>query len=69
MRRRAHTTEAAALELGVTRNELRAWCGDLEQPDRRHHAALLGYLRVDERQLRGLVLRSQMRHAQARIRG
>jgi hypothetical protein len=69
MRARAHTTTAAALELGATGDELRAWCGDLEPPDRRYHPALVGYLGIDEVQLRGLILRSQMRRTQARIRG
>ena len=68
MRLRMQTTEAAANAMGVTTAEVLAWSADGPPPDREHEAVLAAYLEVDERQLRALVLRSQMRRAQARIR-
>jgi hypothetical protein len=68
MRTRAHTTEAAALAMGTTSDQVKAWAGDFEQPERVHHAALLEYLRIDDDELRRLILRGQMRRAQSRIR-
>jgi LmbE family N-acetylglucosaminyl deacetylase len=68
MRLRAHTPEAAARVLGVAPTEVLSWAADRQLPDRSHHTALGSYLEIDERELRGLMLRSQMRMAQWRIR-
>jgi hypothetical protein len=68
MRVRVHTTEAAAQSMGVPSVDVLDWSADAVLPDRKHEAALLDYLEVDERELHALVLRSQMRRAQARIR-
>ena len=68
MRQRVHTTDAAAQAMGVTPADVLAWSTDEGQPDRAHQDALAAYLQVDEQHLRALVLRSQMRRAQERIR-
>ena len=68
MTARNHTTEVAAQIIGVSPTDLLAWINDARQPDRTHHTSLASYLGIDEQELRGLVLRSQMRRAQARIR-
>jgi hypothetical protein len=68
MRQRSQTTEAAARAMEVPSDMLLAWSADHQVPDHRHDAALMGYLQVDEHQLRGLVLRGQMRRTQALIR-
>ena len=68
MRQRVQTTDAAARAMGVPSAELLAWTADAKQPDRGHEDALQRYLQVDGRQLRALILRGQMRRAQARIR-
>ena len=68
MRQRLHTTENAARAMEVTSDEVLAWSADGPLPERKHDAALMAYLQVDERQLRALVLRGQMRRTQARIR-
>jgi len=68
MRQRSHTTEAAARAMDAPTEAVLAWSADEQLPDRRCDAALMAYLDVDERQLRALVLRGQMRRTQARIR-
>jgi hypothetical protein len=68
MRVRAHSPETAGRVLGVAPSDVVLWASDRELPDRAHHTALGSYLEVDERALRGLILRSQMRLAQWRIR-
>jgi len=68
MRQRVQTTDAAARTMGVPPTEVLAWTADAHQPDRGHERALRDYLGVDERELSALVLRGQMRRAQARIR-
>jgi hypothetical protein len=68
MRQRSHTTDAAARAMEVTSDEVLAWSADGQIPDRTHDAALTEYLQVDERQVRALILRGQMRRTQARIR-
>jgi hypothetical protein len=68
MRLRAHTPETAARVLGVAPTEVVLWASDRELPGGSHHTALGSYLEIDERALRGLLLRSQMRLAQWRIR-
>ena len=69
MQSHVHTSEAAAEAIGVTKDDVLAWSADLGTPGRNQHAALLEYLDVDEHELRRLILRSQMRRTQARIRG
>jgi hypothetical protein len=68
MRLRVQTTDAAAQTLGVTSAEVRAWSADGQLPGHKQLPALQEYLGVDERELRALVLRGQMRLAQSRIR-
>jgi len=68
MRLRVQTTDDAARALGATSAEVLAWSADGQLPDTRQLPALQEYLGVDERELRALVLRGQMRLAQARIR-
>jgi DNA-binding transcriptional regulator YiaG len=68
MRRRTHSSDAAARAMGVTTSAVRAWSADQEWPEPEHVAALLEYLQVDERRLRALVLRGQMRRIEDRIR-
>ena len=54
--------------LGVSTSEVLLWMHDMQVPEPSHYAQLLDYLVVEERHLRGLVLRSQMRRMQWRIR-
>jgi hypothetical protein len=68
MRLRVQTTHDAARALDATTAEVLAWSADEKLPDRKHLPTLQEYLGVDERELRALVLRGQMRLAQARIR-
>lgn len=68
MRQRSHTTDAAARAMEVPSGEVLAWSADQRLPEHKHDSALMGYLQIDERQLRALVLRGQMRRTQARIR-
>ena len=68
MRQRSHTTGDAAQAMHVTSDQVLEWTADGLVADHRHDAALMEYLQVDERQLRALVLRGQMRRTQARIR-
>jgi len=68
MRLRVQTTDDAARALGATSAEVLAWSADGQLPERKHLPALQEYLGVDDRELRALVLRGQMRLAQARIR-
>jgi hypothetical protein len=68
MRQRVQNTHDAARALGATPAEVLAWSADGQLPEQRHLPALQEYLGVDERELRALVLRGQMRLAQARIR-
>ena len=68
MRLRAQTAEAAATIMGVEPAEVLLWVADRQVPEQPQQAALLAYLDIDERQLRGLLLRSQMRRTQWRIR-
>jgi hypothetical protein len=67
MGRRVQTTDDAARTMGVTSAEVLAWSTDEEPPAQRDLAALTDYLQIDEAQLRGLVLRGQMRRVQERI--
>ncbi len=69
MQDRAHTPETAARVLGVAPGEVVLWSSDRDLPDHSHYTALGSYLEIDDRTLRGLILRSQMRLAQWRIRG
>ena len=68
MRVRKHDTETAARVLGVSTSEVLLWMHDMQTPDPSQYDPLLDYLVVEERHLRGLVLRSQMRRMQWRIR-
>jgi hypothetical protein len=68
LRLKGQTSEQAARAMGVTTAEVLAWTADTEPPGTAGMASLRAYLDVDERQLRGLVLRGQMRLIQARIR-
>ena len=68
MRKRVHTTDAAAKAMGVASADVLAWTADEDQPDRSKQDALITYLDIDEEQLRSLMLRGQMRRAQERIR-
>ena len=68
LRIKGQTTAQAAHAMGVTTAEVLAWSADTEVPGSTVLAALRTYLEVDDRQLRGLVLRGQMRFVQARIR-
>jgi len=68
IRRRVHTTDAAAEAMGVAPADVLAWSADEDQPDRSKQGALITYLDIDEEQLRSLMLRGQMRRAQERIR-
>jgi len=68
LRVRNQATDQAAHAMGVPTADLLAWTADAALPDRKHESALMAYLEVDERTLRALVLRGQMRRAQARIR-
>ena len=54
--------------MGVTRAEVPAWSAGTKPPGATGMTALRTYLEVDERQLHGLVLRSQTHLVQARIR-
>lgn len=64
----SQTTAQAAQAMGVTKAELLSWSADSGAPGVTGQAALQACLEVDGRQLRGLVLRGQMRLVQARIR-
>jgi hypothetical protein len=68
MRVRRHDTDTAARALGVSTSEVLLWMHDMQTPDPSQYDLLLDYLVVEERHLRGLVLRSQMRRMQWRIR-
>ena len=68
MRVRRHDTDTAARALGVSTSEVLLWMHDMQTPDPSQYDPLLDYLVVEERHLRGLVLRSQMRRMQWRIR-
>jgi hypothetical protein len=68
MRIRKHNSEAAARELGVTTSEILLWTYDMQIPEPTHFAALLDYLSIEERHLRGMILRSQMRRMQWMVR-
>ena len=68
MRVRRHDTATAARELGVSTSEVLLWMHDMQVPEPSQYDPLLDYLVVEERHLRGLVLRSQMRRMQWRIR-
>jgi LmbE family N-acetylglucosaminyl deacetylase len=68
MRVRRHDAAAAARELGVSTSEVLLWMHDMQTPDPEQYERLLDYLVVEDRHLRGLILRSQMRRMQWRIR-
>ena len=68
MRIRKHSSEAAARELGVTTSEILLWKHDMQIPEPAHFEAILAYLSIEDRHLRGLILRSQMRRMQWRNR-
>ena len=68
MRIRKHDSEAVARELGVTTSEILLWKHDMQIPEPAHFAAILDYLSIEDRHLRGLILRSQMRRMQWTIR-
>lgn len=68
MRIRKHNSEEAARHMGVATSEVLLWKHDMQIPEPTHFEAVLDYLFVEERHLRGLILRSQMRRMQARIR-
>ena len=68
MRVRKHDTDAAARVLGVSTSEVLLWMHDMQVPEPEQYGPLLDYLVVEEPHLRGLVLRSQMRRMQWRIR-
>ena len=68
MRIRRHDSEAAAQEMGVTTSEVLLWKHDMQVPQPGHFDAVLDYVLIEERFLRGLILRSQMRRMQWHIR-
>jgi hypothetical protein len=68
MRVRQHDTATAARVLGVSTSEVLLWMHDMQTPDPDQCEPLLDYLVVEDRHLRGLILRSQMRRLQMRIR-
>jgi hypothetical protein len=68
MRIRKHDTDTAARVLGVGTSEVLLWMHDMQVPDPTQFEPLLDYLVVEDRHLRGLILRSQMRRMQWRIR-
>jgi hypothetical protein len=68
MRIRAHNSEEAAREMGVTPSEVLLWKHDMQVPQAMHVEVLLDYLFIEEPHLRGLILRSQMRRIQLHIR-
>ena len=68
MRIRAHNSEEAAREMGVTPSEVLLWKHDMQVPQPMHVEVLLDYLFINEPHLRGLILRSQMRRVQMHVR-
>ena len=68
MRIRKHDTATAAGVLGVGTSEVLLWMHDMRVPDPGQYGPLIDHLVVEERHLRGLILRSQMRRMQWRIR-
>lgn len=68
MRIRKHDTSMAAGVLGVGTSEVLLWMHDMQVPEPDQYEPLLDYLVVEEQHLRGLILRSQMRRMQWRIR-
>jgi hypothetical protein len=68
MRVRSESSAEAAASLGLPRDLVEAWSEDRSVPDKAQFGALQAYLHIDQRQMRSLVLRSQMRLAQVRIR-
>lgn len=68
MRIRAHNSEEAAREMGVTSSEVLLWKQDMQVPEPMHVEVLLDYLLIEEPHLRGPILRSQMRRIQLHIR-
>ena len=68
MRIRKHDTDEAARAMGVAPSEVLLWKHDLQVPGPFQVDAVLDYLFIEERHLRALILRSQMRRMQWRIR-
>jgi hypothetical protein len=68
MRIRKHNSEEAARSMGVATSEVLLWKHDMQVPGPDHFEAVLDYLFVEDRHLRALILRSQMRRMQWRIR-
>jgi hypothetical protein len=65
---RGHTDADAAAELGTISLKVRWWAHDSYVPDPEDFGGLTAYLCVDLDSLKGLVLRSQMRQTQRRLR-
>ena len=66
---RGHTYEDAATAIGTSPSEVEGWANDRDVPDLEVFDGLMGYLGVDLKALKALILRSQMRRAQRRIHG
>ena len=66
MRMRRQSSEEVARELGVTTSEVLLWRHDLQVPGPVHFESIAHYLFIEQRQLRGLILRTQMRRMQQR---
>jgi hypothetical protein len=68
MRIRKHNSDEAARAMGVATSEVLLWKHDMQVPEPVHFDAVLDYLFIEDRHLRALILRSQMRRMQWRIR-
>jgi hypothetical protein len=68
MRIRRHNSDDAARWMGVATSEVLLWKHDMQVPGPDHFAVVLDYLSIEERHLRTLILRSQMRRMHWRIR-
>jgi hypothetical protein len=68
MQVRSESSAEAAASLGLPQDLVEEWSDDRSVPDKSHFGALQSYLHIDHRQMRSLILRSQMRLAQVRIR-
>lgn len=64
-----HTHEEVATELDTIPLKVRWWANDSYAPEPEDFSGLMRYLGVDLNVLKGLILRSQMRHTQRRLRG
>jgi hypothetical protein len=64
-----HTHEEAAIALGTLTLNVRWWSIDSHIPGPDDYEGLMAYLDVDLSALKGLILQSQMCHAQRHLRG